>query len=148
MNSNQRTLQALCFTFAAALTFAGVASAADEPKGKTGAHGASVMKEHCQQMMEQKAKMKEEMKAQETQLTEQVTAMNRAPDDKKLALVAALLTTMLEQRVAMTARHEKMEMDMMDHMKQHADMGKGSMNTCPMMTGMHASASGHSGAAR
>lgn len=147
MNFQTRTFRTLCFTFAAALTCAGVASAADAPKGKGAAQG-NMMKEHCQQMMEQKAKMKEEMKAQDAQLTEQVTAMNRAPDDKKLALVTALLTTMVEQRVAMTIRHEKMEMDMMDHMKQHADMGKGSMNSCPMMNGMHASSAGHSGAAR
>jgi len=37
------------------------------------------MTERCQEMKEQKQKMKEDMKAQDAQLTEQLTKMNSAP---------------------------------------------------------------------
>ncbi len=90
----------------------------------------------CQEMMEQKQKMKEDMEAQDAQLTEQLSEMNGAPEDKKTDLMAALLTQMVEKRIAMDARKAKMEDEMMQHMMQHMQMGKGSMSQCPMMKGM------------
>jgi hypothetical protein len=63
---------------------------------------------------------------------EQVAEMNRAPHDKKIGLMAAVLTHMAEQRIAMDARKAKMDEEMMQHMQ----MGKDSMLQCPMMKDM------------
>jgi hypothetical protein len=94
------------------------------------------MMERCQEMMGQKQKMMEDMKAQDAELTEQLTRMNSAPEDKKLALIAAVVTRMAEQRTAMNARMSKMQEEMMQHMMEHMQQGKGSMSQCPMMKGM------------
>ncbi|MBC8018632.1 MAG: hypothetical protein H7X83_08955 [Verrucomicrobia bacterium] len=94
------------------------------------------MMEQCQEMKEHKQKMKEDMKVQDAELTAQVTEMNNAPKDKKMDLMAAVLTHMLEQRIAMDAKKAKMEEEMMQHMMQHMQMGKESMSQCPMMKGM------------
>jgi hypothetical protein len=94
------------------------------------------MMQRCQEMKEQKEKMMAEMKAQDAGLSEQVAKMNRAPADKKMDLMAAVLTQMVEQRIAMDARMEKMHEEMMKHMMQHMQMGKESMSQCPMMKGM------------
>jgi uncharacterized protein HemX len=94
------------------------------------------MMERCQAMKEQKHKMMEDMKAQDAELTEQVAKMNSAPEDKKMSLMAAVITRMVEQQAAMHARMAKMQEDMMKHMMQHMQMGKDSMSQCPMMKGM------------
>ena len=94
------------------------------------------MMEGCQEMKAQKESIKADMKAQDARLTEQMTAMNRAPDNTKVPLMAAVLTQMVEQRIAMDARKAKMEEAMMKHMMQHMQMGKESMSQCPMMKGM------------
>jgi len=94
------------------------------------------MMERCQEMKEQKRKMMEDMKAQDAELTEHVAKMNSAPEDKKMSLMAAVITHMVEQRITMDAREAKMEEEMMKHMKQHMQMGKDSMSQCPMMKGM------------
>src|ERR1035437_953278 len=96
----------------------------------------ATMMERCQEMKEQKQKMKEDMKAQDAQLTEHLTKMNRAPGDKKMGLMASVLTHMVEQQITMDARKAKMEEEMMKHMMQHMQMGKESMSQCPMMKGM------------
>ncbi len=90
----------------------------------------------CQEMMAQKRKMTEDMKAQDAQLSGQLTEMNGAPEDRKMGLMAAVLTTMVDQRTAMHARMAEMDEAMMKHMMQHMQMGKGSMSQCPMMKGM------------
>jgi hypothetical protein len=90
------------------------------------------MMERCQAMKEQKEKMMADMKAQDAELTEQLTKMNSAPEDKKMGLMAAVITHMVEQRITMDARKAKMEEEMMQHMQ----MGKESMAQCPMMKGM------------
>jgi hypothetical protein len=94
------------------------------------------MMERCQEMKEQKQKMMEAMKAQDAELTEQLTKMNSAPEDKKMSLMAAVITHMVEQRITMDARKAKMEEEMMKHMMQHMQMGKESISQCPMMKGM------------
>jgi len=94
------------------------------------------MMERCQEMKEQKRKMMEDMKAQDAELTEHVAKMNSAPEDKKMSLMAAVITHMVERRITMDAREAKMEEEMMKHMKQHMQMGKDSMSQCPMMKGM------------
>src|ERR1017187_9505862 len=91
----------------------------------------ATMMERCQEMKDQKQKLKEDMKAQDAQLTEQLAEMNLSPKDKKVGLMATALTGMVQQRITMDARKAKME-DMMQHMQ----MGKESMSQCPMMKGM------------
>ena len=88
------------------------------------------MMERCQEMKEQKQKMKEDMKAQDAELTEHVAKMNSAPEDKKISLMAAVITRMVEQRISMDARKAKMEEEMMQHMMRHMQMGKESMSKC------------------
>jgi hypothetical protein len=97
---------------------------------------AATMMERCEEMKEQKQKMKEDMKVQDAQLTEQLAEMNRAPKDKKVGLMATALTGMVQQRITMDARKAKMEEEMMQHMMQHMQMGKESMAQCPMMKDM------------
>jgi hypothetical protein len=96
----------------------------------------SKMMSHCKEMMEQKQKMNDEMKAQDAKLTEQIAEMNRAPEDKKMGLMEAILTQMVEQRAAMDVKKSKMQDAMMKHMAEHMQMGKDSMSQCPMMKGM------------
>ena len=93
---------------------------------------AATMMERCQKMKQQKQDMKDDIKAQDAQLTEQLANMNRAPEAQKTGLMAAALTHMVEQRIAMDARKAQMEEAMMQHMQ----MGKESMSQCPMMKGM------------
>jgi hypothetical protein len=88
---------------------------------KGGTMTAAKMMEHCKEM-------KEDMKVQDAQLTAQLAEMNRAPRDEKTNLMAAALTQMVEQRIAMDARKGKMEEAMMQHMMQHMQMGKESMS--------------------
>jgi len=94
------------------------------------------MMEDCREMMERKQKMMAEIKAQDAQLNAQVAEMNSAPTDKKLDLIAAVVTRMVEQRSAMHEQMGKMHEGMMAHMMQHMRMGDESMSQCPMMKGM------------
>ncbi|MFT4582572.1 MAG: hypothetical protein ACI915_002983 [Gammaproteobacteria bacterium] len=106
------------------------AQSAEPAQGKKMMEGK--MMEHCQAMKEQKQKMKVDMKAHDAELTEQVAKMNSAPKDQKTDLMAALLTNMVEQRIAMHARTAKMKEEMMQHMH----MGKESMAKCHMKKSM------------
>ncbi len=94
------------------------------------------MMDQCQEMMAQKQKMMAEMKTQDAELTAQVAKMNSAPQGKKLDLIAAVVTDLVEQRIAMDARKAQMHEKMMQHMMQHMQIGKESMSQCPMMQGM------------
>ena len=96
----------------------------------------ATMMERCQKMKQEKQQMMADMKDQDDQLMEQVAEMNRAPHDKKIGLMAAILTHIAEQRIAMDARKAKMDDEMMQHMMQHMQMGKDSMAQCPMMKDM------------
>lgn len=90
------------------------------------------MMERCQAMMA-------EMKAQDAALAELVVQMNGAPEDKKLGQLAAVVTRMVEQRVAMNA-HMKM---MMEEMMKSMPMGKNPGSPEPMMKGMDESTGEH-----
>ena len=79
------------------------------------------------------AAMMAEMKAQDAQLTEKITEMNRAPADKKLDLTAAVLTQMAAQRRTAYLRMENMRGEMM----QLRQMGKEPMSPDSMMKGMN-----------
>ena len=110
------------------------AQSPEPTEGKT--MTAATMMERCQKMKQQKQDMKDDIKAQDAQLTEQLANMNRAPEGQKTGLMAAVLTHMVEHRIAMDARKAQMEEAMMQHMMQHMQMGKESMSQCPMMKGM------------
>jgi hypothetical protein len=94
------------------------------------------MMQRCQAMKAQKDKMAADLKAQDAELTAQVAKMIKAPENKKLDMMATVVSQMVEQRIAMDARKTKMEEEMMQHMMQHMQMGKESMAQCPMMNGM------------
>lgn len=95
------------------------------------------MMQDCQAMMDQKQKMAESMKAQDAELTKELAEMNSASDDKKVGLMATVITHMVEQRISMNAQMATMHDKMMQHMMQHMQMGKESMMQCPMMKGMN-----------
>ncbi len=141
----------LRFSLALALflaTSSSVQAQSVEP-AKSGKAMEGGMMEQCKEMKAQKQKMGEDMKAQDTEMTERVAKMNSAPDGKKMGVMAAVITHMLEQRVSMDARKAKMEETMMAHMMQHMQMGTDSMSQCPMMKEMNgkdkASTSDHKG---
>jgi hypothetical protein len=92
------------------------------PEPKPAAEPSKMMENH-REMHHHKQQMREEIRAQDAVLSEQVTAMNSAPDDKKVGLMAALLTRMVEQRVAMNERKASMENMMMDKSSMSQDAG-------------------------
>ena len=79
-------------------------------------------------MMEQMKKMMAEAKVQDADLAKLVAEMNRAPADQKTALLAAIVTRLVEQRAGMNAHMEAMHEAMMQTM-----MGGDSMSAHPMM---------------
>jgi len=121
-------------TFAMAIWSPVQAQPVEPTQGKMMMEGK--MMERCQEMKEQKQKMMADMNAQDAEITEQVARINSAPEDKKLVLLAAVVTRMVEQRTAMNARMAKMQEEMMKHMMEHMQMGKESISQCPMMKGM------------
>jgi hypothetical protein len=133
-NRNLVIRSSLALALALAIWLPVQARSAEPAEGKTMTEAK--MTERCQEMKEQKQKMKEDAKAQDAQLTEELANMNRAPEDKKMGLMAAVVTHMAEQRIAMDARKAEMEEKMMKHMMQHMQMGKESMAQCPMMEDM------------
>jgi len=95
------------------------------------------MMQGCQAMMDQKQKMAEQMKTQDEALTKELADMNSASDDKKVGLMATVITHLVEQRISMNTQMATMHDKMMQHMMQHMQMGKESMMQCPMMKGMN-----------
>jgi hypothetical protein len=104
----------------------------DNEKDKT----EKKMNECCEELKQQKKKMAEDIRAQNAELAEQIATMNNAPEDKKMGLMAEILTRLVGQKSVMDARREKMEEDMMKHMMQHMQMGPDSAGKCPMMKDM------------
>jgi hypothetical protein len=139
-NTNLVIRSSLALALALAIWSPVRARSAEPAEGKVMAEGKMMMEskmtERCQAMKEQKEKMMADMKAQDAELTEQLNKMNNAPEDKKMGMMAAVFTHMVEQRITMDARKAKMEEEMMQHMMQHMQMGRESMSQCPMMKGM------------
>ena len=82
-------------------------------------------------MVQRHEAMMAELKAQDAELTAQVAKMNSAPADKKLDLLAAIVTSLVGQRTAMNARMGMMHGEMMPPRQ----MSKDSMSEHPMMKG-------------
>ena len=97
----------LAFALAIIIWSPAHAQNAEPATGKTMMDGK--MMERCQEMQTQKKNMLAEMKAQDAALSEQVAKMNRASSDKKTELMAVILTRLVEQRAAMHAHMEKMQ---------------------------------------
>jgi uncharacterized protein HemX len=135
-NTNLIIRSTLALAWALALViWSPLQSQSAEPVAETTMTEAQMMA-RCMDLKDQKQKMMTEMKTQDAELTAQVAEMNSAPADKKVDLIAAVVTRIVEQRTAMHARMEKMQGEMMQHMMQHMQMGKDSMARCPMMKGM------------
>ena len=117
-----------------ALTAFTPAAAWSAKPAKAMAMSESEMKEHCKVMIAEKQEMIDAMKAQDALLTAQVEEMNKAPESKKVGLMAALLTHVVEQRISMDVRKGKMEEHMVKHMEEHMSMGKGAKK-CSLMGG-------------
>ncbi len=117
-------------------------------KSKSGSPMMSKMMEGCEEMKAQKAKMREDGKAGDARLTDQLAAMNRMSADSRVGPLAAIVTEMVEQKIAMDARKASMEDAMMQHMMKHMGMGGGSMAQCPMMKGMGEKSGGDSQSVR
>lgn len=107
------------------------------PSQVTSAEGEEEKKttpnQNCQIMKDQIMKVMTDTKTQDAQLTTLVAGMNSATQDKKVDLMAAIVTRMSEQQTAMHARKADMEKNMAQHMMGHMEMGKESMSQCPMM---------------
>src|ERR1039458_1560751 len=84
MNTNLVIRSSLALALALAIWSPVQARSAELAEGKNMTEAK--MMERCQEMKEQKQKMMEDMKAQDAQLTEQLTKMNRAPENKKMGL--------------------------------------------------------------
>lgn len=83
------------------------------------------------QMTERRQKMMADVKAQDEVLKDLVAKMNSAPDDKKLALMANVVTLLVEQRVAVNERRSSMMDEMFNHMMWHTRMGMENILHCP-----------------
>ena len=105
MNSNLVVRSSVVLILAMALWCPGQTQSA-EPAGGTVMMEGKMMT-RCQEMKDQKKKMAQDVKAQDAELTEQVAKMNHAPEGQKVKSMAALITRMAEQRIAMDARKAK-----------------------------------------
>ena len=146
MNTNLVIRSSLALALTLVIWSPVYAQSSDSAAGKT--MTAASMMERCQQMKAETQKLKEDTAAQDAQITGQLTEMNLAAKEKKMGLMAAILTRTVEQRITMDARKAKMEDEMMQHMMQHIQMGKDSMSQCPMMQGMKDMAGTASGTAK
>jgi hypothetical protein len=90
------------------------------------------MPEHCQQMVEERQKMRDARRAEDAKLREQLVKMNKASDGEKVDLMAAVVTQMVEHRISRNEHREEMHKGRMHRMH----MGKAGMSKCPMMDGM------------
>lgn len=103
---------------AMSLAFCAPVPAQDSPKSMPGATKMDHSKmHHSKMMMDQCKGMMEEMKAQDTELKAQIAKMNAAPKDEKLDMLAAIVTRMFDQRVAMNEKMGHMHMEMAKQME-------------------------------
>lgn len=127
-----RSVLVLCFTVMAGIPT--YAQSTDMPMGKKTMKAD--MAGRCQAKMAQREKWVAETKAEDVALTAQVVAMNNASEKQKPALLAAIVTRLVENRTASHARMNAMQAEMIPHMMEHMSLGAESTTTCPMMKGM------------
>ena len=90
----------------------------------------------CKAMMAEMDTMMAATKTADDGLNDLVTKMNAAAGMEKTDAIAAVVTEMVRQRLAMRDGMMKMQEDMMGHMMEHMQAGKDSMAMCPMMKQM------------
>ena len=100
------------------------------------------MRERCEEIKEQKRKMKADIKSQVAELARYVARMKRAPEEKRLSLMNAFLTHMEERRIAMDERQARMQEEITKHMILHMQIGKESMLQCQVIWGLDDSIAG------
>ena len=96
----------------------------------------TVRMSRCQDVQFESDRLGIEEKAQDEALTAQAVFLNKAPDEQKVALMAGLLTRMIEQQVGMREQRARLRNSMMAHMIDHMGMGQAAMAECPMMKAM------------
>jgi hypothetical protein len=74
------------------------------------------MTEGDQSMARQRHQIMEDMRVQDIKLMKAVVKMNSAPDDKKMALMADIVTQMVKQRAEMNSRMQEMQEQVMHYM--------------------------------
>jgi TolA-binding protein len=102
---------------AAGLCSLGQAFAADLADEKSAEE--ATMDQHCLEMMQQKKTLYEDIKVQNDKLIEQLTAMNLAPKEQKVELMAGVITNLVQQQITMDERKQQMEVKMMNHLMTH-----------------------------
>ena len=135
MNHTTRSMHmpTLATSMAALLLALGASADVQSAKPKPGKGAISLtMAERCQMMMSQEEKLVLEMKSQDSVMTLRVAAMNAAPDNRKLELIAGIVTTVVDQRSSRDAQRGKLNEDMVMHAMQHTQMGADSLLQCPM----------------
>ncbi len=138
MKTHITTPITICSIFALAFTLAiwvPAQSASSEPADQK-LMTEERMKGCCGAMKTQMGKMKADVKAQDDELTKHVAKMNAAPDDKKLEVMAAVITHMAQERITMNEHMDQLQMAMRQHIMQHMSMSKESIAGCHMMKGM------------
>jgi hypothetical protein len=84
-----------------------------------GMKGGAGMMQADPEMMQGRQKMMQDMKARDAEIARLVDKMNNAPNDLKQAVIADILTKMVQQRTEMSAYMEKMQQHMMH--RHHMD---------------------------
>lgn len=119
----------LCFALLA--TIAGAMSAAEIAGEKNQTREA--MDQQCQDLLRQQQKFAEDQKAENTEMHERALAINRAPEDKKMALMSGLLMRLVEQNAATAQRSEKLQKAMLAHLMKHVQLATPAMTPCLML---------------
>lgn len=141
-NWNLVIRSSLALALAVALWFPVQVRSAEPADGKM-MMGGKMMSEtnmmpRSQAMQEQREKIIADMKVQDAELAGQIYEMNHAAADKKLDLMAAIVTRMAAQRTAMNARMEAMHEAMVKNTQMEQENGSSN----PMMQGMDTNSTG------
>ena len=123
-------------TLAISLGFALITSAPIQAADQTIGVIATAPEDRCQTLHAQKQRLNEDIAAQDAELTVRLGQMKSAPTEQKAVLVAAIVTTLVEQRVIRDVRRAKLADEMMAHMMNHLGkrgMEKMGQEMCPMM---------------
>jgi hypothetical protein len=135
MNTKSKLLVGSGFALALALATWSPLQAQSADSADAAKPTESQLAEHCREMKDQRLQIRADIKAQDARLTDRLAELNGAADERKVGLMAALLTSVVEQRIAMDVRRTKLDDGMMHHWMQHLQLGKDSMSKCPMCAG-------------
>ncbi len=121
----------LVFGLAAWSSPLGRVYAAEPNKGKE----TPKVAERCHHFRAMREKMLERMKANDAELQKMVAKMNKAPENKKVDMMAAIVTKMAEQRHKMLERMEAMNARMLQRYNRYQEMSKKGASAQPMLKG-------------